>query len=570
MTVPSVPAPNGGFHVTPVQLYSVGDQIAVVQGTQLDRGAKDLLKGLQQRPDAGGNGDAARAFARSYVAVGKRFLEVWAKSVVSVGGAATGFVITANNYVMADAKTAPGAPQPQLAPLPQVITSPPAYGSVPNLRWGDVNDGGDDFLRTVFEFIPGWVRDILHPVVKHAFRMGKAADVYPFPQQHYLNELSIEWRKASTAIGSVDATLDVIVSSITYQPNNEWYEAMRQFCSSLWGTTAWGAAQGAGGYRWSHDSAASPTSNHPVMSALFDTAEKIAQLLRLYGDEAVTLNHDVHVVYTDAVKDAIPKIKVDLGDGLDLGDVKGVFKGIWGAAKKGTVALGTGIVLNADTGRLNTIVETYNERVRALIPQLDALLPVLDEAYLSAPTFQAETARAQAFGARSLQDFTQDYHYTVPGTNPDNLYFPVDLAAQEGVRDAHTFDKHVGLTDEQLAQRLRDQAGAPNASTFSDSASAQYFTQEVLNDDANAIQIESWLKNTKQKIDNDPNYDWENNGKTSVSLSFGNQTQTGTVVQRDANGVPMAPAPAHSVIVGLKYNKDHDPPYIVVTSYPKP
>src|SRR5690606_1191947 len=109
----------------------------------------------------------------------------------------------------------------------------------PNLTWGD-DDGGDDFIRSLLEWVPGPVREALRPVVKHAFRMGKVADVYPFPQQHYLSSLSKAWMTTTVTLSTAEGALTGNVSSITQQSNSEWHDAMRKFCSSLWGTTAWG------------------------------------------------------------------------------------------------------------------------------------------------------------------------------------------------------------------------------------------------------------------------------------------------------------------------------------------
>ncbi|MFJ9672892.1 RNase A-like domain-containing protein [Streptomyces sp. NPDC101221] len=46
--------------------------------------------------------------------------------------------------------------------------------------------------------------------------------------------------------------------------------------------------------------------------------------------------------------------------------------------------------------------------------------------------------------------------------------YPVDSANQEGVHGSRVIDKHVGKTDMQLAQRLRDQPTIDAASSFSD------------------------------------------------------------------------------------------------------
>ncbi|MCP3818853.1 hypothetical protein NLX86_12255 [Streptomyces sp. A3M-1-3] len=181
------PSQNGTIDVKPSDLHRVSGGVAGQQSF-LDRGAKELMKALGEYPDAGGYGTAPQAFSKAYMKVGSRFLEVWAKSVVSVGGAAVGFTTTANNYAKAEAAAHPtGKQQAVTQPLPAVIDQAPNYGSVPDLKWGD-DDGGDGFIRSLLEWVPEPVRDVLRPVVKHAFRMGKVADVYPYPQQHYLND----------------------------------------------------------------------------------------------------------------------------------------------------------------------------------------------------------------------------------------------------------------------------------------------------------------------------------------------------------------------------------------------
>ncbi|WP_243766452.1 hypothetical protein [Streptomyces sp. GC420] len=237
-------------------------------------------------------------------------------------------------------------------------------------------------------------------MVKHAFRMGRVADVYPFPQQHYLDSLSKAWMATTTSLSMAESGLTGNVGSITQQAHSEWYDAMRQFCSSLWGTTAWGRSRE--NYEWKHDSSSSQTATHPVMTVLFDTAQKVGDLLYEFAEAAVYLNGEVWDVYIKAVRDALPKIDVDLKDGVGMDDVKGLLKGVGKAVAKGAGQLGQGIVLNMDTARLNSIVTTYNRRVDALVPQLDALMAPLDEAYLSAPKFEAQEARAEAFGARAL------------------------------------------------------------------------------------------------------------------------------------------------------------------------
>ncbi|MGW3728903.1 hypothetical protein, partial [Streptomyces sp. NPDC000851] len=311
------PGQGGTIDVKPSTLHQVAGGFAGEQ-TTFDKAARNLITELEKYPDAGGFGTAAQDFAKAYVEIGNLFLEVWARSAASIGGAAVGFATTANNYSKAEAANdASGKTKAQIQPPPQVIEKPPNYGSVPDLKWGD-DDGGDDFIRSLLECIPDAVWHIIRPLLEHAFRWGKVAEVYPFPQQHYLNSLSKSWTDMTVSLSMTESALTGQVGGITQQSNSEWYKAMRHFCSSLWGTTAWGSNSGT--YKWKHDTASSQTATHPVMSVLFDTARKISDLLYDFAEAAVDLNGKVWDIYIQAVRDAVGKI--DLSDGLDTEDVK--------------------------------------------------------------------------------------------------------------------------------------------------------------------------------------------------------------------------------------------------------
>jgi hypothetical protein len=564
------PPQNGTIDVKPSDLFRVSGGFAGQQ-PMYNQAAKNLLTELQKHPDAGGYGTAAQAFASAYVKVGNRFLEVWAKSVVSVGGAAVGFTTTANNYSKAEAAADPtGKKKPVGQPPPQVIDTVPVYGTVPNLKWGD-DDGGDGWLRSILECIPEVVRDAFRPVLKHAFRWGKVADVYPYPHQHYLNDLSKAWRNMTMTLSITESALTGQVSSITQQTNSEWHDAMRQFCSSLWGTTAWGTSTA--GYEWKHDSASATTgATHPVMTVLFDTAMKVSDLLYEFAEAAVDLNGKVWDIYMEAVREAVGKI--DLSDGVDLGDVKEGAKAAGRFLKglaKGAAELSVEITLNIDTAAINRVVEAYNTRVNGLVPKLNALMEPLHEAFRSAPTFKSEDARAQAFGARALNEFKPQHHFTVPGVDPDNIYYPMDLANQEGLYGSHPIDKHVGLDDDQLKMRLRDQAGAPAASSFPDLASAQRFTQAAIQNDANENRIADWIDSVEKKIQNNPNYDPNKSEiQPPLYMEFPGQT-TGRSVSRDdyaADGMNAQVEDKSWVQVRLIYKEGLEPPFIVLTAMP--
>jgi hypothetical protein len=62
------------------------------------------------------------------------------------------------------------------------------------------------------------------------------------------------------------------------------------------------------------------------MTVLFDTAQKVSDLLYEFAEAAVYLNREVWDVYIEAVRDAIPKVEVNLKDGVGMDDVKGLAK----------------------------------------------------------------------------------------------------------------------------------------------------------------------------------------------------------------------------------------------------
>ncbi|NEB83295.1 hypothetical protein G3I43_03720 [Streptomyces anulatus] len=75
--------------------------------------------------------------------------------------------------------------------------------------------------------------------------------------------------------------------------------------------------------------------------------------------------------------------------------------------------------------------------------------------------FEAGVARAHGFGARALEEFKDSKVWLKVDSNGN---YDLNLASNEYMANGHTLDKHVGKTDEQLAQRLRDQQpGGPTA-----------------------------------------------------------------------------------------------------------
>ncbi|WP_051813444.1 RNase A-like domain-containing protein [Streptomyces sp. NRRL S-340] len=552
MATPSAPR-SGTIDVTPSALYGVSAGVAGQQDP-LDKGIKSFLAELARYPDGGGNGSAMKDFTAAYAQVANRFLDVWAKAVVSVGGAAVGFTTTADNYAAADAATHPSpSAHPASRPLPVVIDKPPAYGPVTDFTWGDL-DPAQSITQEVLEGLEAAVLAVLRPLLEHECRWGKAATILPLPHHLRLYSTSQAWRMPQSTLGMVDGTLTALIGGITDQTDQDWYNAMRTFCSTLWGTSAWGRNRE--GYDWSNDDARKRGTSHPVFAVLFDTCDAMADAVYAVAKAAEDVRDDLHRIYRRAVVGSLRQL--DPRE-LDVTDPKSLVKGLWHAGKGLVTDLSVGIVLDIDEGALNDAVSAYDNRIHRQVGEIKALLPALDEAYTSAPSFSAETARAEAFGARALTDFKGDPLYTVPGDDESRHRFPVDLANQEGLAGSHVIDKHVGKTDEQLEQRLRDQGKLypdgvvrPVAvSTFKSLDDAQRFTQAVLDDPGNQKKIEKWLMSNKP-----------NKGNRTVGLDF--KQPTGRTWARGDS----QPHDSDMVSVTLRSRPGGHPPYVVLTSTP--
>ncbi len=536
-----------GFEVTPSQLYTVSGGFANQQQT-MDSEAKGLVDKLKGYPDCGGYGSAAEGFSKRYTEMSDLYFRVWARAVVSVGGAAVGFTMTANHFRAADAATdpTPGA-SAKPYPLPHVIHAEPHYGSTPGLGWRD-DESAESFFDSLLDGIEGAVLFVLRPLLKDLYRWGRAADVVPMPNPQDIDHVSQQWFHSSVAVSGIDGELTGLVSGITDQRNSEWYEAMRRYCSSLWGTTAWGQTRGA--YRWSHDTV-TVGGSHPVMAVLFDTAQALAEALGAFARAAEDLHHDLWRTYRKALVGAVRDVETH----PDFSSLKMLAKSALGMGE----AVGIDVTRRLDTDALDAAVEEYTNRVHRQTAKLEELEAPLHEAYTSAPTFNAEEARSEGFGARALNDFSQSVLNTVP--DADKHTYPVDLAGQEGMRGSHVIDKHVGENARQLAQRLRDQS-VPAASSFDNLADAQKYTQETMDDPANEIQIRNWLR--KLTI----------NGKqesTKVIDGHFLGAVTGHTITRaeyDKDGMMTHARPTDGVNVVLRYRRGGHPPYVVYTSMP--
>ncbi|MFI8824362.1 RNase A-like domain-containing protein [Streptomyces sp. NPDC053431] len=585
MAGPSTPASPGGsgtIDVKPSDLWTVSGRVATQQDF-LMRGARTLLDELGKYPDAGGAGTEARKFAQAYKKIGDRWLEVWGRSVLSVGGVAVGFTETANAYTRADvaAHPQPGKTAEQ-RPLPTVVDKTPKFDAVPDIKWGD-DDGGDDLLRGLMEGIPEIVRDVLQPLCKHVFRVGKVADVHPFPQQHYLNSLCHSWMNVSIVATTVADQLTQAVGTITNHQQADWEAAMRTFCSALWGGTAWG--QQRHGYQWAQTANSGPgtprvpTGSEPVLAVLKDTADNIATILREYAEAAVDLNRDVSDELHRAMWKAAKEIIDDMAKPKDP---KSILTSVTSAIGKGAgllLSFDVKTVLNIDTAKLNRIVDTYTGILSGLTTRMEALKGPLDEAYLSAPRFEAGVARAHGFGARALEEFKDSKVWLKVDSNGN---YDLNLAANEYMADGHTLDKHVGKTDEQLAQRLRDQQsngptqawpyGKPkigSSSAFPNYQRAEELTEYNLNQ--NKAAIEAWIKGPPPPEEGKVRdfHSTAPNGETSGrSVSKQPVDPNDPLSGYKEGGLKAKGYDVNGIDTRIRYDSSRNPPFTVMTSMP--
>ncbi|MCY0929329.1 hypothetical protein OTB20_24645 [Streptomyces sp. H27-H1] len=203
------------------------------------------------------------------------------------------------------------------------------------------------------EGIPEIVRDPLQPLCKHVFRVGRVADVHPFPQQHYLNSLCHSWMDISVTATVVTDQPTQAVGTITNHQQADWEAAMRTFCGALWGGTSWG--QQRHGYQWAHTADSGrgtprlPTNSEPVLSVLKDTADNMATILREYAEAAVDLNRDVNDELERAMLKAAKEIVEDLAKPKDPKNILGTVTSALGKGVGLILSFDVKTVLNIDT-----------------------------------------------------------------------------------------------------------------------------------------------------------------------------------------------------------------------------
>ncbi|WP_217234556.1 RNase A-like domain-containing protein [Streptomyces sp. AC555_RSS877] len=561
---PAAPDSGGGFDVQPPHLYY---SAVVIRDGQFDydKGATKLVGALNQYSQSAGTGWGPDSFAKVYMQIAEKFVQVWAASVVSVGGVAVGLTTTANNYQAADWSTrGMQGPAPRRSP-PVVIDKQPNYGKINDIKWTGTGEDADSWaISGAMGEIPDFLADVIRPAIEQGLNLGKTHEITPGARDDDLKGMATAWRDAaSTALEAGDNFTSAISYMTDPSGNNEWQSAMKSFCQSVWGTTAWGRSRNSqgqitpphqGGRSWKTSGNVAPAQRRPILEVLHHTADTIQKTCDDLAQAAQTCRETT----TALAKTAAQKMVEDLTVGLDALELLKLA----GSAMFGQLVLT--FRKHMDRAAADRAVEIYQQKFSDAATTLLALEWELDEALRSAPTFIAQEARAEAFAGRSLNEFKKE-HKILNGENPFPYMYTMDLAMAEDLGGGHTIDKHVGKTDAQLLQRLRDQSGIPAASSFTDLASAQKYTQACIRQNTGAIN--AWLATGPPPQPASPIFQ-----VSSVGTDPNNPLAAAPVTGRTSrmvNGQATPVTEAHGVATRLRYDNSLTPPFVVVTSMPK-
>ncbi|MFB4421796.1 RNase A-like domain-containing protein [Streptomyces sp. QL37] len=574
------PDAGGGFDISPGHVYYASGLVSNEQ-FEFDKSATllvDAVGGWSQTQVAG-RGHGADAFAAAYADVADSFLQLWAKTIMSIEGVIVGLTVTANNYQRADWAARQANRQHRGEEPPH--RSPPAtvgrttYQPVSSIKWTGTGDDSGPILAWAGNG-PDWLAEQIDEAMEHVLRLGKTVEITPGARTGELRGIGDAWLAASKAAKASATNFTSCIAYLTDGGNSEWQGAMNSFCQSIWGTTAWGGTRGiadaqpaprgaANSREWRTNPSESPAGRRPIIEVLARTGET---LHRAFHDAADAADKSRKITSQLGVDAANATVK-DLTVGLDLGELTRL-----GA----TLAFGeitATFAKHMDKAGADAAVEACHNAFHEAARKVRGLEPELKEASWSAPTFAAEEARARAFGARALDEFKPRHRWTRPGHTDLNIY-QIDLASTEWLENSHTVNKHVGLTDEQLAQRLRDDLKKPprpgteweygqpkvaRASAFKDIDSAQRMTQYTIDDNQDAIK--EWIErqpDAPERLD------------IRVSNTANPDEYSGRSI--DKQEIKASPFPADKAVnvkgveTRLVYNRDLDPPFTVLSSMP--
>ncbi|MGN9794443.1 RNase A-like domain-containing protein [Streptomyces sp. OZ13] len=579
------PNANGTFDIRPGHVYYASGLVSNEQ-FEFHKSATGLLGsvGGWSQTQVAGKGHGADAFADAYKDVAKRFLQVWARALQSIEGVVIGLTETANNYQRADwaSRQANQRHSFEMPPLqsPPVCVGKTTYDDVSSIKWTGTGDDSGPILAWAGNG-PDWLADTFKEAFEHGLRLGKTVEITPGAQTDELRAIGDAWQTVGKAAKEHAKGFADCIAYITDGGNSEWQAAMNSFCQTIWGTTAWGRTRGTdakevprdtpGARDWKTNPKDSPSARRPIIEVLAKTGDELHKAFHDAADAADKCRETTSRLGAEAAKATIKDLTVD----LDLMELTRL---------TATLAFGEIVMTfrsHMDKAGADAAVEACHAAFHEAAGKVRALTAELDEAYLSAPTFEAEVARARAFGARALDEFKPRHRWTRDGHTDLGIY-QVDLASTEWLENSHTATRHVGLTDEQLAQRLRDDLkkgprpivegqpppawphGQPfpaNASSFKDLDSAQRATQ--YNIDKHSEEITAWIEDQKSaakptplelKVDNTPY------GETGRSIDRQHMRDDPFPVSKAED--------TYGVKSKLVYNEDLDPPFVVMTSMP--
>lgn len=124
---------------------------------------------------------------------------------------------------------------------------------------------------------------------------------------------------------------------------------------------------------------------------------------------------------------------------------------------------------------------------------------------------------------------------------------PTRDLSQDEAAGGHILRKHVGLTDDQLRERLDRERNISGASTYTDRAAAEQAVGAAMAQSQDRIQ--RWLSRS--------------GGHPNLVLDYDNAAPVGRTISRGEN----QPHPCAHALVVLKYAGPND--YYVLTSYPE-
>ncbi|MDK0521277.1 RNase A-like domain-containing protein [Streptomyces sp. ML-6] len=574
------PDGNGGFDISPGHVYYASGLVSNEQ-FEFDKSARRLVDavGGWSQTQVAGRGHGADAFAAAYADVAESFLQLWAKSIMSIEGVIVGLTVTANNYQRADwaSRDAGRRNRWEEPPSrnPPVSVGRTTYKPVSSIKWTGTGDDSGPILAWAGDG-PDWLSRQIDEAIEHVLRLGKTVEITPGAKTEHLRAIGDAWLAASKAAKASATNFTSCIAYLTDGGNSEWQGAMNSFCQSIWGTTAWGgsrrisdakpAPRGAADAReWRTNPSESPAGRRPIIEVLARTGETLHRAFHDAADAADKSRETTSRLAAEAANATVKDLTVD----IDFGELTRL-----GA----TLAFGeitATFAKHMDKEGADAAVEACHAAFHEAAKTVRGLEPELKEASLSAPTFAAEEARARAFGARALDEFKPRHRWSRPG-NADIGVYEIDLASTEWLENSHTVNKHVGLTDEQLAQRLRDdlkkgprpgtewEYGQPmvaRASAFKDIDSAQRMTQYTI--DANQDSIDRWIERQPKKGE-----------RLDIRVAHTADPDEYSGRSIDKAEMKGSPFPVDKAInvkgveTRLVYNPDLDPPFTVLSSMP--